>query len=165
MQKIEIGRNPEQILKEKLLQFVAKEKNFLANACNFAALVFHNLEGVNWSGFYFLCGEELILGPYQGKAACVRININTGVCGSAVRTKKAIIVDDVHKFPGYIPCDPTANSEMVVPVSYDGKIIGVFDLDSPNFKRFSIREADLIESLLKILISNSDVQKFLSYYD
>lgn len=165
MQKIDLPRNSFVLLKEKLMNFIANENNFVSNASNFASLVFHSFDSISWAGFYFVTNNYLILGPYQGKVACVRIPISDGVCGSSVRNKKTIIVPDVHKFPGYIPCDPTANSEMVVPVLYQRKVIGVFDIDSPIYNRFTESEANFIAEALNILVNNSAIEQFLHYYE
>ncbi|MCX7880218.1 MAG: GAF domain-containing protein [Ignavibacteria bacterium] len=151
--------------KEKLLQIISNERNFVANAGNFASLVYHNLSSISWAGFYFVSNQHLILGPFMGKVPCVRIKITEGVCGASVRTKKPIIVPDVHKFPGYIPCDPTANSELVLPVFYQGNVVGVFDLDSQLYNRFTENDAKNLSSLLKYVIDYSNVRPFLDYYE
>ncbi|MEJ5285711.1 MAG: Free methionine-(R)-sulfoxide reductase, contains GAF domain [Candidatus Kapaibacterium sp.] len=165
MQKIDFQLNHAQLIKGKLHQTLGNEKNFISNASNFVSLVYHNFDAVSWAGFYFLSNEHLVLGPFQGKSACVRIPISQGVCGSAARNKKTIIVPDVHKFPGYIPCDPTANSEMVIPVIYKNKLIGVFDLDSPIYNRFTQQESELISELLEVLLFNSIVEPLIRYYE
>lgn len=165
MQRIDLPIDHLSSIKGKLHQILANEKNFIANASNFVSLVYHNFDAVNWVGFYFLSNNHLVLGPFQGKVACVRISINEGVCGSAARNKRTIIVPDVHKFPGYIPCDPTANSEMVVPVLYKNKLIGVFDLDSPIYNRFTEKESEFISELLEVLLLNSIVEPLLNYYE
>ncbi len=164
MVPIEIPRDHFLVLKERLVQLIANERNFLANASNFVSLVFNSFDSVNWAGFYFIAKSDLVLGPYQGKSACVRIPIGSGVCGTSARKQTPIIVDDVHRYPGYIPCDPTANSEMVVPVFFNQSIIGVLDLDSPIFKRFTTKDAEIISSLLHFLINKSDVKPLLEYY-
>lgn len=151
-------------LSDFLYRIIGSEKNFIANASNFSSMIFHNLEGVNWAGFYFASGQDLVLGPFQGKTACVRIPIDNGVCGASFRKKIPILVSDVHNFPGYIPCDPSANSELVVPVLYKNDVIGVFDLDSPRFNRFSSQDVEIINELLSILISSSEVEPLLVYY-
>lgn len=165
MQEHELSLNHHLVIKEKLINILRDEKNFITNASNFASLIYHNLNGVNWAGFYFISNENLVLGPYQGKIACTRIPISDGVCGSCIRTRKPIIVPDVHKFPGYIPCDPSANSEMVLPVIYRNKIIGVFDLDSSIYNRFNEIEAEFISSLLEILMNCSSVDSIITYYE
>ncbi len=165
MQKIDLPRGHFVEIKDRMMNLLAKENNFVSNSCNFCSLIFYNFDSISWAGFYFISNGNLVLGPYQGKIACVRIPINEGVCGSTVRSRKPIIVPDVHKFPGYIPCDPTANSEMVVPVFYKGKVIGVFDLDSPIYNRFNESESKFISELLDILVSKSRVEPFIQYYE
>lgn len=165
MSSIELPTNYYFGLKNKLKDIIGSEKNFVANASNFASLIYHQLDGVSWAGFYFLANNHLVLGPYIGKVACVRIPVSEGVCGSAVRTRKTIIVPDVHKFPGYLPCDPSANSELVVPIFYNNSVIGVFDIDSANYNRFSDYEANLVSNLLEILVESSLVNPLIKYYE
>jgi GAF domain-containing protein len=164
MSLIDLPTNYGSDLKNKLNNIIGNEKNFIANASNFASLIFHQLDGVTWAGFYFLANEHLILGPYVGKVACVRISITEGVCGSAARNRKPVIVPDVHKFPGYIPCDPSANSELVVPLFFNNSVIGVFDIDSSMYGRFTEFEANLISDLLAILVKKSLIKPILDYY-
>jgi L-methionine (R)-S-oxide reductase len=114
----------------------AGERDAIANAANLASLIWFGLEDLNWSGFYFLKGGELVLGPFQGKPACVRIAIGKGVCGTAVARGASLVVPDVDAFPGHIPCDSASRSELVVPLTQTGKIVGVLDLDSPLLNRF-----------------------------
>lgn len=164
MDSFEFPKNHFWTLKERLIRLIANERNFLANSSNFVSLIYHNLDAINWSGFYFIASGDLVLGPYQGKSACVRIPVGSGVCGAAVKKQTPIIVDDVHRYPGYIPCDPTANSEMVVPVLFNHSPIGVLDLDSPIFQRFTTKDAEIISDLLNLLINKSDVKPLLDYY-
>jgi GAF domain-containing protein len=112
------------------------EHDRIANAANMAALLFHSLPDLNWAGFYFRQGSELVLGPFQGKPACIRIPVGRGVCGTAVERRAAVRVEDVHAFPGHIACDPRSRSELVVPLLRAGEVIGVIDLDSPLAARF-----------------------------
>ena len=140
------------------------ENNFIANAANFASFFYHNLENVNWVGFYFFDGKELILGPFCGKPACIRIELGKGVCGTAGLKRETVIVENVHEFPGHIPCDSASNSEIVVPVLYQGDLIGVLDSDSPLFSRFDLNHKEMLESALKILIKASDVEALQKYY-
>src|ERR1700761_7332837 len=112
------------------------EKDPAANAANMAALIWHGLSDLNWAGFYFRQGSELVLGPFQGKPACVRIPIGKGVCGTAVERGASVVVSDVHEFPGHIACDPDSRSELVVPLVEGGAVLGVLDLDSPVLGRF-----------------------------
>jgi len=140
------------------------ETNFVANASNFTSYVYHQIANLNWVGFYFFDGKELVLGPFQGKPACIRISLGKGVCGSAARSKKTIIVDDVHEFPGHIACDSASNSEIVIPIIIDEKLLGVLDIDSPALNRFSEDDKKLLEEYLQILIDSSDMLPVFEYY-
>ena len=115
---------------------VAGEPDAVANMANASALIFESLPDVNWVGFYRNVGGELVLGPFQGRAACIRIPFGTGVCGTAAATREVQLVEDVHAFPGHIACDSASNSELVVPLIRDGELIGVLDIDSPTTARF-----------------------------
>lgn len=134
----------------------AGERDPWANAANTAALVFESLPRLNWTGFYFLRGGELVVGPFQGRAACVRIPLGSGVCGAAAKSRKTVIVADVHAFPGHIACDAASNSEIVVPLQSGGKLIGVLDLDSPDYGRFGRADAALLEALAEALVAACD---------
>ena len=138
-------------LRSQLQGLLAGESDLIANTANFSSLVFNTMPGLNWAGFYFLKGDELVLGPFQGKPACIRIKKGRGVCGTTVVEGKSIVVQDVHAFPGHIACDVNSRSELVVPVFAHGQIIGVFDLDSPLPNRFDQDDADGIASLVAIL--------------
>ena len=139
-------------LRSQLTGLVHGERDLIANTANFSSLVFNSMPGLNWAGFYFLKGDELVLGPFQGKPACIRIKKGRGVCGTTVVEGKAIVVPDVHAFPGHIACDVNSRSELVVPVrGANGEIVGVFDLDSPLPNRFDQTDADGIEALVKVL--------------
>jgi L-methionine (R)-S-oxide reductase len=129
-----------QELSESLRSLISDEKNSLANASQFIAFINQWVEDINWVGFYFVEGDELVLGPFQGKVACVRIPIGKGVCGTAAATKKSQLVEDVHAFDGHIACDAASNSEVVIPVLENGKLIGVLDIDSPSIGRFSAED-------------------------
>src|SRR3954454_16516210 len=120
----------------QLVALLSGESDPIANAANTAALIYHGLPDLNWAGFYFQRGDELVLGPFQGKPACVRIPWGKGVCGTAAARGRAVIVPDVHEFPGHIACDPNSRSELVVPLLKTAEIIGVLDLDSPLPARF-----------------------------
>jgi GAF domain-containing protein len=133
------------------------ERDPIANAANVAALVYQGLPNVNWAGFYFLKGEELVLGPFQGQPACTRIALGKGVCGTAARKRKTIVAGNVHEFPGHIACDETSKSEIVVPLVKDGRLIGVLDVDSPRFDRFGKEEQELLEAIAKRFLSSSDI--------
>ena len=132
----------------QLRSLLAGERDFIANAANFASLLYHSLPDLNWAGFYFLQDEELVLGPFQGKPACVRIAIGKGVCGVAAAQRETIIVANVHDFPGHIACDSASNSEIVVPLVKDGRLLGVLDLDSPQFARFDDGDAEGLNRLV-----------------
>lgn len=141
-------------LTEELTALLANEANRVANAANAAALVFHRLPDVNWAGFYFRDGAELVLGPFQGKPACARIPIGKGVCGTAAAHCVAIVVPDVHKFPGHIACDPASRSELVVPLIEDGMVSGVFDLDSPLPARFDEEDRTGCQLLVELFVNH-----------
>ena len=127
------------------------EPDPVANAANLAALVFHTVPRLNWAGFYFLKDDELVVGPFQGRPACVRIPLGKGVCGTAAARRQTVMVDDVDAFPGHIPCDAASRSELVVPIEGpDSVLIGVLDLDSPERGRFDERDASGIEAVARI---------------
>jgi GAF domain-containing protein len=133
------------------------ENDVIANAANTSALMFQMMPELNWAGFYFLQSEdELLLGPFQGKPACVRIAVGRGVCGTAVEQGHSILVEDVHAFPGHIACDAASRSELVVPLHHDGRVLGVIDLDSPVPSRFDADDQAGIEALAEIFIAASD---------
>lgn len=138
-------------LRSQLQGLLAGETDLIANSANFSSLVFNTMPGLNWAGFYFLKGDELVLGPFQGKPACIRIKKGRGVCGTTVVKGEAIVVADVHAFPGHIACDVNSRSELVVPVFADGAVFGVFDLDSPLPNRFDQVDSDGIQSLVRLL--------------
>lgn len=123
----------------------------VSNLANASALLWEALSDINWAGFYMLEGETLILGPFQGKPACIEIPVGRGVCGTAVAQNATQLVDDVHKFPGHIACDCASNSEIVVPLRRDDKVIGVLDIDSPVFARFSQADRDGLEKFAELL--------------
>lgn len=123
----------------------------IANLANAAALLWEHLENINWAGFYLLEGEILVLGPFQGKTACIEIPVGKGVCGTAVAENATQLVADVHRFPGHIACDSASNSEIVVPLRKDGCIIGVLDIDSPLYARFSETDRKNLEIFAEIL--------------
>ncbi len=133
------------------------ERDFTANAANLASLVFHTLPELNWAGFYWMKGGELVLGPFQGKPACVRIALGRGVCGTAARERRTIVVQDVHAFPGHIACDSASQSELVVPIVHAGQVMGVLDLDSPRRERFSEADARGLEALMAVFLESTDL--------
>ena len=127
----------------------------IANAANVAALIFHRLPDLNWAGFYFAEGErELVLGPFQGKPACVRIPWGEGVCGTAAAQREVIVVADVHEFPGHIACDPDSRSELVVPLIEGERVLGVLDLDSPVLGRFDEEDCAGVERLVAVFLDS-----------
>jgi GAF domain-containing protein len=126
----------------------------IANLANVSALIFDTLEDLNWAGFYLLEGETLVLGPFQGKPACIEIPVSRGVCGAAVREDRAQLVPDVHAFQGHIACDSASRSELVVPLRKNGAVIGVLDLDSPSLARFSEADREGMERLARVLEQN-----------
>ncbi len=134
----------------------AGERDPWANAANLSALLFESLPDLNWAGFYFLRGGELVVGPFQGRVACVRIALGAGVCGTSAAERRTVIVPDVHAFPGHIACDAASNSEIVVPLLAGSRLIGVLDLDSPTVGRFGPADAALLEPLAQALVAASD---------
>ncbi len=152
-------------LKRDLSALIAGENNFIATLSNTSALLFERLEGVNWVGFYLMDGITLVLGPFQGKIACVRIPVGKGVCGTAVAENTVQRVGDVHAFPGHIACDASSNAEIVLPIMVKGTVIGVLDIDSTVYQRFD--EADelglteLVSGLCQHL-ENSDAEKYVN---
>jgi GAF domain-containing protein len=132
------------------------EFDLIANAANFSALLFNSLPNVNWAGFYFLRGEELVLGPFQGNPACVRIPMGKGVCGVAAQQCETIIVPNVHEFPGHIACDVASNSEIVVPLFDGERLLGVLDLDSPLIGRFDDQDAEGLNELVTVFVGHEE---------
>ncbi|RJO76784.1 GAF domain-containing protein [Nocardia panacis] len=141
-------------LAEQARALVAGESDRIANAANLSALVYHALPELNWVGFYFYDGHELVVGPFQGKPACVRIALGRGVCGAAAHTRETQVVPDVHAFPGHIACDADSRSEIVVPLVRDGELIGVFDIDSPKPGRFAETDRFGIEAIAEIFVNS-----------
>jgi L-methionine (R)-S-oxide reductase len=131
---------------------LAGETDFTANLANAASAIYHALPSLNWAGFYLLRGSELVLGPFQGKPACVRIPLGSGVCGTAAIRCRPILVPDVHAFPGHIACDSASRSELVVPLIRDETLIGVLDLDSPLLARFDALDQAGCETLVAIIV-------------
>jgi L-methionine (R)-S-oxide reductase len=132
------------------------ERDPIANAANLAALIYHTLPDLNWAGFYLMKDGELVLGPFQGKPACVRIAVGTGVCGAAAARRQSVLVPDVDAFPGHIACDSASRSELVVPLIKDGTLLGVLDLDSPSLSRFDGVDQEGIEALAAIYVDSID---------
>ncbi len=131
---------------EELAGLLAGESDPIARAANTAALLYARVPRLNWAGFYFLRGETLVLGPFQGLPACTRIALGKGVCGTAAATGQTVVVDDVHAFAGHIACDSASNSEIVVPLRTKGQVTGVLDVDSPEHARFGAAERALMEA-------------------
>jgi GAF domain-containing protein len=143
-------------LQLQLRSLLEGERDFIANAANFSSLLYHSLPDLNWVGFYLQKGDELVLGPFQGRPACVRIAIGKGVCGTAAEQRQTILVDNVHEFPGHIACDSASNSEIVVPLILNEQLIGVLDLDSPSFARFDDEDARGLNELAEIFVQGSE---------
>ena len=150
------GSKPEQYaqLLDQARALFAGETDRIANAANLSALVYHALPGLNWVGFYFYDGRELVVGPFQGLPACVRIPLDKGVCGAAASTRQTQRVADVHAFPGHIACDAASRSEVVVPLLRDGGLVGVLDLDSPLPDRFDADDQRGLEALAQAFVES-----------
>jgi GAF domain-containing protein len=145
-------------LAEQLSSLLAGERDLIANAANFSALIFHSLPDLNWAGFYFLQDDELVLGPFQGRPACVRIAMGKGVCGTAAQSRATTVVPNVHEFPGHIACDSASNSEIVIPLMKGERLMGVLDLDSPLVGRFDDENAKGLNRLISVLVEASEWQ-------
>lgn len=127
------------------------ESDLIANMANLSALLFLHLKDINWAGFYLYKDDQLVLGPFQGKPACIRIPIGRGVCGTAAETREVQVIKDVHQFAGHIACDAASNSEIVVPIVVEGELIGVLDIDSPEFSRFDVQDKAGLVALVEAL--------------
>ena len=155
MQLLDLTNTPfsYESLTKQLKSLLSGEPDFVANAANMASLVYHGLPNLNWAGFYFLRdGKELIVGPFQGRPACVRIAVGRGVCGTAVERRRSILVEDVHAFSDHIACDAASRSELVVPLLREGEVVGVLDLDSPRLARFDAEDQAGVEALATIYV-------------
>ncbi|MBM6507586.1 MULTISPECIES: GAF domain-containing protein [Staphylococcus] len=148
---IDIKNTNYDLLQKQLSSLIEDESNLIAILSNASALINDNMDKVNWVGFYLIEENELILGPFQGHPACVHIQIGKGVCGTAVSTNETQVVKDVHQFPGHIACDANSNSEIVVPIHKDGKIIGVLDIDAPIKNRFNDQDRIGLEKIVSII--------------
>jgi L-methionine (R)-S-oxide reductase len=146
-------------LREQARALLAGERDPIANAANLASLIWHTLPDLNWAGFYLLRGGELVLGPFQGKPACVRIALGKGVCGTAAQQRRTVVVADVHAFPGHIACDSASNAEIVVPLVKGDELLGVLDLDSPRANRFDDADRAGLEPLAALWVEGSDTGK------
>jgi GAF domain-containing protein len=150
-------RNPDQAYAElarDLRALLSGERDLVANAANTAALIWEALPDLNWAGFYVYKSGELVLGPFQGKPACVRIAIGKGVCGTAASRRATVLVEDVHAFPGHIACDSASNSEIVIPLLRGTELLGVLDLDSPKHARFTPADARGLEELARVFVDS-----------
>ncbi|GAA5235384.1 GAF domain-containing protein [Verticiella sediminum] len=143
-------------VRARLEALLAGERDAIANLAQCAALIQQTVPGLNWAGFYLARGEELVLGPFQGKVACVRIPVGRGVCGTCAATREVQIVPDVHAFPGHIACDSASRSELVLPLTTAGELLGVLDLDSPEPGRFDAADAAGFAALVEVLLSGTD---------
>lgn len=155
-QKTYSGTSLEQytMLGKQLNALLEGESNIIANLSNASALLNQFLENINWVGFYMMEDGELVLGPFQGLPACVRIQVGKGVCGTAVAEKKTMLIEDVHAFPGHIACDAASQSEIVVPLIKDGEVIGVLDIDSPELSRFTKEDQEGLELFADVLMKH-----------
>lgn len=140
-----------QLMVQTVKAFLDGEPNVIANLSNTAAIINEYVKDINWAGFYLMENEELVLGPFQGKPACIRIPVGRGVCGTTALNKETLIVGDVHQFPGHIACDAASNSEIVIPIIKDGKVFGVLDIDSPELNRFSDLEKKYLEEVVALI--------------
>jgi L-methionine (R)-S-oxide reductase len=146
-------------LVDQLRALLHDERDAIANMANAASLLYHSLPDLNWAGFYLMKGGELVLGPFQGKPACVRIAVGRGVCGAAAERRETVVVEDVHAFPGHIACDAASRSEVVVPILAGGDLVGVLDLDSPRPGRFDADDRAGLEAFVASLVEASDLAR------
>ena len=156
--KQETASKPEMYthLAAQLRSLLEGERDLIANAANVASVLYHSLPDLNWAGFYMYKEGELVLGPFQGEPACVRIGIGKGVCGTAAEIRQTVVVANVHEFPGHIACDSKSNSEIVVPLIKGQQLVGVLDLDSPVLGRFDDEDARGLNELAEIFVAMSD---------
>jgi len=152
-------------LADQLRSLLEGERDVVANMANFASLLFYSSPDLNWTGFYLLKERQLVLGPFQGKPACIRIPVGEGVCGTAAARRETILVQNVHEFPGHIACDSASNSEIVVPIVAGEELIGVLDLDSPLLSRFDEDDAKGLNELIKIFIAATDLGQAGKHHD
>lgn len=145
----------------KLTGLIGSESDSLANLSNASALLWLLIKDINWAGFYLYKEDQLILGPFQGKPACVRIQMGKGVCGTAAQTRQSQVIKNVHDFPGHIACDCASNSEIVIPIIFEDKLIGVLDIDSPVFERFDEEDQKGLEKFVQTLNKYMDWQSLL----
>lgn len=143
-----------EFLDRSIAAILKDESDWLANLCNTTALIWDVMKDINWVGFYLIKEGQLVLGPFQGKLACTRINLGEGVCGTSAERRESIVVEDVHAFSGHIACDSTSNSELVVPIVLDDRILGVLDIDSPQYKRFDIEDKEGFERIVETILKH-----------
>lgn len=141
-------------LQQQAQALVSGEHDLIANMANISALLFNNLDSVNWAGFYLYKEDQLVLGPFQGQPACIRIPMGKGVCGTAAQTRTTQMIDDVHQFDGHIACDAASNSEIVIPLIVNDTLVGVLDIDSPEFTRFTEQDKAGLEAIASILVES-----------
>jgi GAF domain-containing protein len=146
---------------EQMSALFVGERDGLANTANTSALLYQALPSLNWAGFYFLRGRELVLGPFQGRVACVRIALGQGVCGTAAERRETVVVPDVEAFPGHIRCDTASRSEIVVPLVQQGRLLGVLDLDSPQLDRFDHEDRIGLIAAVELLLRHSDFARIV----
>ncbi|MFA7325797.1 MAG: GAF domain-containing protein [Candidatus Kapaibacterium sp.] len=152
------------LLIKQLPHVLEGETNVITNFANFSALLFNSMDNVNWVGFYVFTGKELLLGPFQGKPACVRLQLDKGVCGTSFANNQTLVVDNVDEFPGHIACDAESKSEIVIPLVKEGKQYGVLDIDSPIISRFDENDRISLEILLNLLVEKSDIEELSRIY-
>ncbi len=144
------------LLAKQIKSLAEDEPHYIPVLSNASAVLYENMKDLNWAGFYLMNKGSLMLGPFQGKVACIRIEVGKGVCGTAVAEDKTLLVEDVHQFPGHIACDGASNSEIVVPIHSGGKIVGVLDIDSPSLSRFDGKDKNGLEEFVKVLEEVTD---------
>lgn len=152
-----------ELLLPQISALMQGETNAVTNMANFSAVLFTNLPGLNWAGFYTVQGDELLLGPFQGRPACMRLKKGKGVCWAAAAKGQTVIVKNVHEFAGHIACDNATNSEIVVPIVVNGNVWGVLDIDSPKIGRFDETDKDFLEKAVEVFIKNTSFQATSDY--
>ena len=148
-----------ELLRKQALALAEDERDYVPLLSNMSALIYEALDRLNWAGFYLMDNGSLLLGPFQGKAACIRIDVGKGVCGTAVREDRTIRVADVHQFPGHIACDSASESEIVIPIHSEGRIVGVLDIDSPFKERFSEEDEDGLTGIVGVIEKYCDFSR------
>ncbi len=140
------------LLANQAIALLENEQDLIANTANISALLYELIEDINWIGFYFVKNNNLVLGPFQGKVACTKIEIGKGVCGTCVQTKQTQRINDVHAFPGHIACDSASNAELVIPLVFNGEVKGILDIDSTRFSRFTEEDQIGLENLVSVIM-------------